>query len=233
MDAPVSDAQGAGWLLGHLGGEFYRAGAFGTPDSLDGDGRLALEQLQQSGLPVRNLGLVHRRIDTGRSRRHRPARQRGLRRSAPAPRRAPSILIRPDQHVCSTLAPHRCACASATHWHAAGAHLPAGKVRAGGSRNGGIAPPGPRSPHRIRRQRHARPDSGTHPRPPNPTSARPDDFYEALIDMHRDLDDAQSRQAANARPDSCCWANHIGDHDVLLAAMRAAREDLVPGNTAS
>ncbi len=57
-----------------------------------------------------------------------------------------------------------------------------------------------------------------------PNLARPDDFYEALIDMHRDLDDAQS-QAANARL-ILLLANHIGDHDVLRAAMQAAREGL-------
>ena len=55
-----------------------------------------------------------------------------------------------------------------------------------------------------------------------PNLARPDDFYEALIDMHRDLDDAQS-QAANARL-ILLLANHIGDHDTLLSAMRLARE---------
>lgn len=55
-----------------------------------------------------------------------------------------------------------------------------------------------------------------------PNLARPDDFYEALIDMHRDLDDAHS-QAANAQL-ILLLANHIGDHDVLLAAIAAARE---------
>lgn len=54
-----------------------------------------------------------------------------------------------------------------------------------------------------------------------PNLARPDDFYEALIEMHRDLDDAQS-QAANAQL-ILLLANHIGDHDVLLAALQAAR----------
>ncbi|MDQ0142318.1 DUF2783 domain-containing protein [Cupriavidus necator] len=54
-----------------------------------------------------------------------------------------------------------------------------------------------------------------------PNLARPDDFYEALIDMHRDLDDARS-QAANAQL-ILLLANHIGDHDVLLAAMAEAR----------
>jgi hypothetical protein len=55
-----------------------------------------------------------------------------------------------------------------------------------------------------------------------PNLARPDDFYEALIDMHRDLDDAQS-QAANARL-ILLLANHIGDHATLLSALQLARE---------
>ncbi|MCD9120914.1 DUF2783 domain-containing protein [Cupriavidus sp. UGS-1] len=55
-----------------------------------------------------------------------------------------------------------------------------------------------------------------------PNLAQPDDFYEALIDMHRDLDDAQS-QAANARL-ILLLANHIGDHETLLSALRLARE---------
>jgi hypothetical protein len=42
-----------------------------------------------------------------------------------------------------------------------------------------------------------------------PNLTRPDDFYEALIDMHRDLDDAQS-QSANAQL-ILLLANHIGD----------------------
>jgi hypothetical protein len=55
-----------------------------------------------------------------------------------------------------------------------------------------------------------------------PNLARPDDFYEALIDMHRDLDDAAS-QAANARL-ILLLANHIGDHQTLLEALALARE---------
>jgi 3-(3-hydroxy-phenyl)propionate hydroxylase len=56
---------------------------------------------------------------------------------------------------------------------------------------------------------------------PNLTS--PDDFYEALIEMHRDLDDAQS-QAVNARL-ILLLANHIGDLQVLRDAMAHARAD--------
>ncbi|WP_066739556.1 DUF2783 domain-containing protein [Cupriavidus sp. D384] len=54
-----------------------------------------------------------------------------------------------------------------------------------------------------------------------PNLARPDDFYEALIDMHRDLDDAAS-QAVNARL-ILLLSNHIGDQDTLAEAMRLAR----------
>ena len=54
-----------------------------------------------------------------------------------------------------------------------------------------------------------------------PNLARPDDFYEALIDMHRDLDDAAS-QAVNARL-ILLLANHIGNHDTLVEAMQLAR----------
>ncbi len=51
-----------------------------------------------------------------------------------------------------------------------------------------------------------------------------DDFYEALIEMHRDLSDEDS-QRVNSRL-ILLLANHIGDLDVLQQAMDAAREDL-------
>jgi 3-(3-hydroxy-phenyl)propionate hydroxylase len=56
-----------------------------------------------------------------------------------------------------------------------------------------------------------------------PNLAAPDDFYERLIDMHRDLSEAQSAQV-NARL-ILLLANHIGDGDVLEQAMRLARGD--------
>lgn len=55
-----------------------------------------------------------------------------------------------------------------------------------------------------------------------PNLARPDDFYEALIDMHRDLSEAQSENA-NAQL-IVLLANHVGNHGVLVEAMRLARE---------
>ncbi|WP_029010155.1 DUF2783 domain-containing protein [Azospirillum halopraeferens] len=52
--------------------------------------------------------------------------------------------------------------------------------------------------------------------------SRPDDFYEALIDTHRDLTPEQSAMV-NARL-VLLLANHIGDMEVLAEAMRRARE---------
>ena len=50
----------------------------------------------------------------------------------------------------------------------------------------------------------------------------PDDFYQALIDAHRDLGTEQSH-ALNARL-VLLLANHIGRLDVLQQALQAARD---------
>ena len=55
-----------------------------------------------------------------------------------------------------------------------------------------------------------------------PHLEQPDPFYEALIETHRDLDDAASH-ALNARL-VLLLANHIGHHGVLLQALKAARD---------
>ncbi|HEY0834310.1 MAG TPA: DUF2783 domain-containing protein [Azospirillum sp.] len=52
--------------------------------------------------------------------------------------------------------------------------------------------------------------------------ASPDDFYESLIDTHRDLSAEQSAMV-NAKL-VLLLANHIGDMDVLAEAMRIARQ---------
>jgi hypothetical protein len=54
-----------------------------------------------------------------------------------------------------------------------------------------------------------------------PNLGAPDDFYEALIDMHRDLAPEQS-QLVNAKL-ILLLANHIGDLEVLRDAMARAR----------
>ena len=55
-----------------------------------------------------------------------------------------------------------------------------------------------------------------------PNIAAPDDFYQELIDLHRDLTDAQSA-LVNAKL-VLLLANHVGDIAVLREAMEAARE---------
>ena len=64
----------------------------------------------------------------------------------------------------------------------------------------------------------------------DPNIAAPDDFYAALIALHRDLDEAQSA-LVNAKL-ILLLANHIGDANVLRAAMAAACEDVIVASSA-
>ena len=56
-----------------------------------------------------------------------------------------------------------------------------------------------------------------------PNIARPDDFYDELIAIHRDLTPEQSARV-NARL-VLLLANHVGDHHALSQALKAASED--------
>ena len=53
----------------------------------------------------------------------------------------------------------------------------------------------------------------------------PDDVYQALVDAHESLTDAESRQL-NARL-ILLLANHVGDPDVLAEAAAAARSSVL------
>ncbi len=59
-----------------------------------------------------------------------------------------------------------------------------------------------------------------------PNIPAPDDFYQELVDMHRDLSEQQSA-LVNAKL-ILLLANHVGDLAVLRDAMRAARQDIAP-----
>jgi len=59
-----------------------------------------------------------------------------------------------------------------------------------------------------------------------PNIPAPDDFYQELVDMHRDLSEQQSA-LVNAKL-ILLLANHVGDLAVLREAMRAARQDIAP-----
>ena len=53
----------------------------------------------------------------------------------------------------------------------------------------------------------------------------PDEFYEALIEAHRDLDATQSHELNAKRV--LLLANHIGEQAVLEAALAAARANTI------
>ncbi len=61
-----------------------------------------------------------------------------------------------------------------------------------------------------------------------PNLARPDEFYQALIEVHAGLDRAQS-EALNARL-VLLLANHVGDAEVLVQALQAARSSFDSGS---
>jgi len=62
-----------------------------------------------------------------------------------------------------------------------------------------------------------------------PNLSAPDDFYEALIDAHRELSLAQSHEL-NAKL-VLLLANHIGAQGVLVQALQAARASVLEGLT--
>ena len=60
-----------------------------------------------------------------------------------------------------------------------------------------------------------------------PNLAAPDDFYEALIEAHRELSTPQSHEL-NAKL-VLLLANHIGHLEVLEEALRTARTNTLEG----
>jgi GTP1/Obg family GTP-binding protein len=62
-----------------------------------------------------------------------------------------------------------------------------------------------------------------------PNIQAPDDFYQELVDMHRDLS-AQQSALVNAKL-ILLLANHVGDPAILREAMRAAGQDIEPAQS--
>lgn len=58
----------------------------------------------------------------------------------------------------------------------------------------------------------------------DPNLAAPDDFYAALIELHRGLSEEQS-ELVNAKL-ILLLANHVGDMETLREAMQRAREGI-------
>jgi Protein of unknown function (DUF2783) len=65
----------------------------------------------------------------------------------------------------------------------------------------------------------------------NANISAPDDFYESLINLHRDLSDEQSA-LVNAKL-ILLLANHVGDADVLREAMAAAAQGVARSSQAA
>ncbi len=63
-----------------------------------------------------------------------------------------------------------------------------------------------------------------------PRLGDPDGFYAALMEAHRDLDEAASRRLDAALV--LLLANHIGDTSVLEEAIRLARAAVAAGSAA-
>ena len=64
----------------------------------------------------------------------------------------------------------------------------------------------------------------------DPNLIAPDDFYEALIDAHRELALVQSHELKANRV--LLLANHIGEQAVLVQALHAARASVLEGSNA-
>ena len=210
-DAPVrvaSEAQRDGWLLPHLGNGFT-ALVFAAADGLPPAACAALEQLEQGGAPV-PVQLVCL-MPPASSTQAAPTLPRGavvledvdgLAAHRYDGRPGTCYLLRPDQHVCA-------------RWR----EVDHGALLAALRRALGM----------IDVQWRA---AAAEPRPQaaqlvtEANLAQPDDVYESLLEMHRDLSDAQS-QAANAQL-ILLLANHIGDIAVLRQAMALARAAVPP-----
>ncbi|MCG5258962.1 FAD-dependent oxidoreductase [Cupriavidus gilardii] len=209
-DAPVRVVggveEGEGWLLPHLGNGFT-ALVFADADGLSPTACAALEQGASAPVPIQVVCVVPAAMPPSSS----PTLPHGAvvledieglaaRRYDGQP--GTCYLLRPDQHVCA-------------RWRDIEADALQGALR--------------RALGMIDVQWRDEPAQSTPQAAQLVTEAnlaQPDDVYEALLEMHRDLSDAQS-QAANAQL-ILLLANHIGDTAVLRQAMALARAAVPP-----
>ncbi|ESJ17424.1 FAD-dependent oxidoreductase [Cupriavidus sp. HPC(L)] len=209
-DAPVrvvgDKAQRESWLLPHLGNGFT-ALVFADAQGLSSAARTALEQLSAAPVPVKVVCMM----PPTPSAQPTPTLPRGavvledveglaVRRYDGQP--GTCYLLRPDQHVCA-------------RWREVDHDALLAALR----RALGMIDVQWRAAPAEPQPQHARLVT-------EPNLAQPDDVYESLLEMHRDLSDAQS-QAANAQL-ILLLANHIGDTAVLRQAMALARAAVPP-----
>lgn len=203
-DAPARFGGRDGWLLGHLGNGFALM-VFGGADGLGARTSSALERMDTRGVPLRLLCVLPAGGTAASVPRNATIVEdtEGLiaRRYDGQP--GTCYLLRPDQHVCARWR-EADAARIGTALRRALCLEPASSAAAPSHEGDTVAAP------RLTTEPHL---------------DRPDDVYEALIDMHRDLTDAQS-QSANAHL-ILLLANHIGNAAVLREAMALARSATV------
>ncbi|MCD9119791.1 FAD-dependent monooxygenase [Cupriavidus sp. UGS-1] len=209
-DAPVrvvgDKGQRESWLLPHLGNGFT-ALVFADAQGLSSAARTALEQLSAAPVPLKVVCMM----PPTPSAQPTPTLPRGavvledveglaVRRYDGQP--GTCYLLRPDQHVCA-------------RWREVDHDALLAALR----RALGMIDVQWRAAPAQPQPQHARLVT-------EPNLAQPDGVYESLLEMHRDLSDAQS-QAANAQL-ILLLANHIGDTAVLRQAMALARAAVPP-----
>ncbi|QUN30721.1 FAD-dependent oxidoreductase [Cupriavidus sp. KK10] len=100
-DAPVSGAQGAGWLLSHLGGDFTVL-LFGNPDAIDAGTLADLAALKDSGVPLQLVYVTDAAQPAVTCTNATVLRDdKGLAAARYGATPGTCYLIRPDQHVCA------------------------------------------------------------------------------------------------------------------------------------
>lgn len=216
-DAPVRKADGSeGWLLQALGNRFT-ALVFAGETGLTADAIAALQALGAGDVPVATVCVVPPGSPDASLPRGATvltdAEGLAARRYDAQP--GTCYLIRPDQHVCA-------------RWREVdGAAMSQALARALGIASGDRAAPA-RPPAAGAEPAHTGAPAAAPAGAPAaaalvtaPNLARPDDVYEMLIDMHRDLTERQSH-AVNAQL-ILLLANHIGDDAVVRQAIAAAR----------
>jgi 3-(3-hydroxy-phenyl)propionate hydroxylase len=207
-DAPVAIDGRPAWLLHQLGGEFCAL--------LFGDTQLAA--IRALPVPVRPVVVVPKDTRVDRTSAAREGLSviedvDGVAAERFDARPGTVYLLRPDQHVCARWRRFDAARIADALRRAAGWDL----EPQGDRMNTTLNPASAASAASAAGARHLVTD---------PNLAQPDDFYEALIDMHRDLTDEQS-QLVNAKL-ILLLGNQIGDLGVLREAMALARCGVAP-----
>ncbi len=224
LDAPVTHAGTPDWLLHHLGDAFTLlvagdAPALGTLTLPEGVTLRRVHIHPAGAAPASTVAATHLADSEGHVAR-RYAMQPGT-----------VYLLRPDQHVAARWLNPTPQAVHAALARAVG--LPADPMPDAASPRPADAQPAVKlaaetdaTAHAAIAQAHANGRANPPATPPAPVRttlglAAPDDFYEALIDAHRDLAPEQS-EGLNAAL-ALLLANHIGDLDVIRDALARAR----------